>query len=161
MNTIFREPEIRSRKYLDGARGETCKLRFVGICSGDPETTVACHVHDQSFGMARKAHDVSIIDGCSSCHMFLDHGWVGKISRPVLLEHIIRGLQETLLNRIRRGIVVVPLDPERLSSERPAKPRKPKGERRSMPKGPPLKSANRLPGKGQMKFPRRSREGLT
>ena len=41
------------------------------------------------------------------------------------------------------------------------KPRKPKGERRSMPKGPPLKSANRLPGKGQMKFPRRSREGLT
>ena len=39
--------------------------------------------------------------------------------------------------------------------------RKPKSERRSIPKGPPLKSANRLPGKGQMKFPRRSREGLT
>lgn len=50
MNAVYREPEIRSRKYLDGARGETCKLRFVGICNGDPETTVACHVHDQSFG---------------------------------------------------------------------------------------------------------------
>ena len=39
--------------------------------------------------------------------------------------------------------------------------RKPKSERRSIPNGPPLKSANRLPGKGQMKFQRRSHEGLT
>ncbi len=156
----FREPEIRSRKYLDGARGETCKLRFVGICNENPETTVACHIHDQSFGMARKAHDVSIIGGCSSCHMFLDHGWVGKISRTVLLEHIIRGLQETLLNRIRRGIVVVPLDPERLSSERPVKPRKPPELRRSIPQGRKLTTTSRLPGKGQVKFPRKRHEGF-
>jgi hypothetical protein len=136
--TDFREPAIRSRKYLDGARGEPCKLRFWGICNNDPETTVACHIHDQSFGMGRKAHDVSIIDGCSACHMYLDHGWVGKISRTILLEHIIRGLQETLLSRIRRGIVVVPLDPEHLSSDKPVKPRKPKAERKPVGKSRPI-----------------------
>jgi putative nuclease YbcO-like protein len=142
--TAQRTEALRSRKYLDGARGEVCKLRFVGICVGGTETTVACHVHDQSFGMGRKAHDISTIDGCHACHMFLDHGWVGKISRTVLLEHIIRGLQETLLNRVERGIVFVPIDlPER--RDKPAKPRKPPAERAKVAAGRPLQSRNQWP----------------
>lgn len=146
----FRQPEIRSRKYLDGSRGQPCCLRFVGICNHDPETTVACHIHDGNFGLSRKAHDVSIIDGCSACHEFLDHGWVGKISRTVRLEHVIRGLQETLVNRIRRGIVVIPLDPERLSHDKPVKPRKPKGQRRQVPgAGRKIESRNDLRRKSE------------
>ena len=125
----FRQVEYRSRAYLDGARGETCKLRFVGVCNHNRETVVACHIHDTNFGMARKAHDFSIIDGCSDCHMFLDHGWVGKISAEDRLRHIVRGLQETLLNRIERGIVPMPLDRETPRRDKPTKPRKPVGER--------------------------------
>lgn len=49
----------------------------------------------------------------------------------------------------------------RQKRERRTPPRKPPEQRRSIPKGQSLKSANRLPGKGQMKFPRRSHEGLT
>lgn len=138
-----RTDALRSHKYLDGARGEVCKLRFVGICGGGTETTVACHVHDQSFGMGRKAHDISTIDGCAACHAFLDHGWVGKISRTILLEHIIRGMQETLLNRVARGIVFVPVDlPAR---DRPTKLRKPPAERAKVAAGRPLQSRTEWP----------------
>ncbi|WP_248308250.1 nuclease domain-containing protein [Devosia sp. 919] len=118
----FRLAPIRSPKYLDGAKGETCKLRFVGVCHGGTETTVACHVHDVGFGMARKADDIAIIDGCFWCHAFLDHGWVGRIGRTVLLEHIIRGLQETLRNRVERGLVPKPSELFKPRQKRAAKP---------------------------------------
>ena len=74
--------------------------------------------------------------------------------------YALRGLQETLERRHDMGLLRLPGDGLK-PQERKTPTRKPKGERRSIPKGPPLKSANRLPGKGQMKFPRRSREGLT
>jgi hypothetical protein len=46
--------------------------------------------------------------------------------------------------------------PRRVQPRREPKPtvRKPRGERRPVPKGPPLKSANNLPKKGDMKFRR-------
>ena len=129
--TQRREP-IRSRKLLDSARGQPCDLNFT-VCNHDPETTVSCHIHDESFGAAQKADDTSTIHGCSSCHMFLDHGWVGKIEWAVVQFHIIRGLQRTLRNRIDRGLVIIPRDPERLSSERPVPARKPPAERKPVP----------------------------
>ena len=46
----FRREPIRSRKYLNGSRGQPCTLEFVGVCYHDPETSVACHIHDESFG---------------------------------------------------------------------------------------------------------------
>lgn len=146
----FRTEPLRSRKYLDGSRGQPCTLEFVGVCNHNPETTVACHIHDETFGKGRKADDVSTVDGCSDCHRFLDEGWAGKISRTVLLAHVIRALQRTLRNRIDRGILVLPLDPERLSSERKVKPRKPPEQRvkiptRDFPEGHrPLRSRNNL-----------------
>jgi hypothetical protein len=139
-----REIEYRSRAYLDGARGENCKLRFVGVCNHNPETVVACHVTDTNFGLARKAHDFSIIDGCANCHRYLDHGWVGKISLTIRLQHIVRGLQETLLSRIERGIVTVKLDAPKPFSDRPVKARKPKNERQPIP-GRKLESRSTFP----------------
>lgn len=125
--TQRREP-IRSRKYLDGARGESCKLRFVGVCNNDRETVVACHIHNASFGMARKADDFSVIDGCANCHRFLDTE-AHKISRALLLEHILRGLQETLRNRIDRGLLFLSQDTPAPHHAKPTKPRKPRDQR--------------------------------
>jgi hypothetical protein len=68
-----REP-IRSKKYLDGSKGQPYTLEFVGICNHNPETTVACHWDDESFGMAQKADDLTAVDGCANCHAFLDVG---------------------------------------------------------------------------------------
>lgn len=140
---------IRSAKNLAAARGQPCQLRFVGICQDGPdhETTVACHVHSSTFGMGMKADDFSIIDGCFACHAFLDVGWPGKISRTVLLEHIVRGLQETLRNRIERGVIALPRDTPK---DRKPRQRLPKDQRAAIrgrsewPKGRRLQSRNTL-----------------
>lgn len=113
---------IRSRRYLDGAKGEQCKLRFPG-CRNDRETVVACHVNDlTSFGMGQKADDFSVIDGCAYCHRLLDtraHG----LSRALLLEYLLRGLQATLRNRIERGLLFLSQDTPKPLRARPVRPR--------------------------------------
>lgn len=136
----FRREPIRSRKLLDSARGQPCTLEFTGICNHDPETTVSAHIHDESFGKAMKADDTSTVHACLACHSFLDAGWPGKISQALLRWHIIRAMQRTLRNRIERGIVVIPLDPERLSHDKPVKPRKAPELRRKVPPGRKLQS---------------------
>ena len=141
---------LRSRKLLDSAKGQPCTLEFYGVCNHNPETTVSCHLHDDQFGMGQKADDSSSVHGCSACHAFLDHGWVGNISETVRLRHVLRALQRTTRNRIERGFMVVAVDPERLSSERPTKPRKPAAERIKIPSRGfepghrPLRSRNNL-----------------
>lgn len=134
--------EIRSMAYLDGARGSPCRLRFVGVCIGGTETTVACHIHNQSFGMGQKADDFAIIDGCAACHAFLDVGWAGKISVEDRQFHIIRGLLETQRDRIEREIVKFPHDPT--PRPKPTPPRKPKAERQKIPSGRKIQSRNTL-----------------
>lgn len=121
---------IRSRKLLDSARGQPCTLEFVGVCNHDPETTVSCHISDEQRGGGQKADDTNTVHGCSACHMFMDQGgWINRISQAVLRWHIIRAMQRTLRNRIERGLIVIPLDPERLAHVRPAKQRKPPEQR--------------------------------
>jgi hypothetical protein len=145
-----REEPIRSQALMDSARGQPCTLKFE-VCNNDPETTVSCHIHGDIFGGARKDDDTSTVHGCSACHMYMDQGgWVGRISLTILLQHIVRALLRTNRNRWKRGFFGKHAEPKR----REPKPtvRKLPGERRPVPKGPPLKSANNLPKKGEMKF---------
>lgn len=119
---------IRSRRYLDGAKGEPCKFRFAGICNHSPETVVACHVRNEAFGMGRKADDFSVIDGCSNCHTFYDlHSH--EMDRALLLEYVLRGLQETMRARIDRGLLVLSQDVAKPFADRPVTPRKPAEQR--------------------------------
>lgn len=106
----FRREPIRSRKLLDSAKGQPCTLEFVGVCNHNPETTVSCHITDESFGMGMKADDSSTVHGCSACHMFLDHGWAGRITETERLQHILRAILRTTRNRIDRGLMVVSQD---------------------------------------------------
>ncbi|MEO9231533.1 MAG: nuclease domain-containing protein [Devosia sp.] len=124
---------IRSRKVLDSANGKPCSARFPGICNGNPETTVWAHLNGAAFGkgMGIKAHDVLGFHSCSSCHAYYD---VGHGTRPILttdelLGYILSAVCETWVRLIRDGIIIVPLDPERLSSAKPVKPRKPPEDR--------------------------------
>lgn len=123
--TLSKHPAIRSKKNTQAAKGQPCTLRFFGICqdNADHETSVFAHIHDASFGMGMKADDVSGCDSCHACHMFLDHGWVGKISETLRLRHIIQGLQETLRNRIERGIIFIQQDKPKTYKPKQRKPR--------------------------------------
>lgn len=71
-------------------------IRQPGICNGNPETTVLCHLRMVGLtGMGMKANDLLGAWGCSSCHTYCDtHGIDG---RTALLEGMAR-TQAYLLN---------------------------------------------------------------
>lgn len=128
----LRTEPIRSPQYLAAAQGQPCQLRFAGVCL-DPhghghETTVFAHFR-YGKGMGQKAHDFDGADACTNCHRFLDEGWAGKVSWTVVLETMLRGLERTLENRIRRGTITFPLSVEAPRPGRPTRPRKPPAER--------------------------------
>lgn len=138
---------IRSRKVIAAARGAPCSSRFPGICNGDPETTVWCHLNGAAFGKGAgvKAHDVLGFDGCSACHAYYDvgHGTRPLISTDTLLECVLQAVCESYVRRIASGVIIVPLDAERLSSERPIPKRKPAGQRTRIPNNPDRKIQSR------------------
>jgi len=125
----FRREPIRSRRYLDGSRGQPCTLEITACCIGGTETTVAAHIRDETHGRSIKADDISIADACAACHDALDGRGRAPLSSEEWLFYSLRRLQRTLRNRIERGLVVIPLDAAKLPSERPTKPRKPKADR--------------------------------
>lgn len=128
---------VRSRKYLDGARGSPCTLRIPDVCTGNVEQTVAAHIRDRHTGRSVKASDLSTCDACAACHDRFD-GRSGVLSREDWLVYALRGLQETLERRHAQGLLVVSIDVHRPAA---AKPRKPAGERKRIPHGtPPIPS---------------------
>lgn len=62
------------------ARNQECQLQILGVCNGDPATTVLCHSNElaDGKGMGLKAPDSEACFGCSSCHDVLD----GRAPRP-------------------------------------------------------------------------------
>lgn len=117
---------VRSKKYLAGSRGQQCSLRIPGYCNYDPDTVVPCHIRDGGKGTGNKASDLSVANGCSGCHRAFD---LNLISREDWLFYALRGLQETLEQRVRAGLLVVPQDIETPMLERPIKARRPKEQR--------------------------------
>jgi hypothetical protein len=138
---------IRSAKVLRHAKGQQCTARFPGICNGNPETTVFCHLNGAAFGkgMGIKAHDVLGFFGCSDCHAYYDtgHGTKAWLDDATLMECLLEAVCQTWVTLISDGIVIVPLDAERLSSERQVKPRKPREQRARIPHNPDRKIPTR------------------
>jgi len=61
-------------KLRNSARGQDCFIRLPGICNGNPETTVLCHLPDGSGTgkMGGKSADIHGVFGCSACHDEID-----------------------------------------------------------------------------------------
>jgi hypothetical protein len=130
---MLKEAPIRSQKYLRGANGSPCTFMAPGICNNDPSTTVFAHLNGAAFGKgaAHKAHDIAGLDACSACHAYIDvgHGTKPQMTDAEFWWHLLRGVVLTMINRTRRQIVIVPLDPEHLNHDRPVPARKPKEQR--------------------------------
>lgn len=146
---------IRSQKVLDSARNQPCSIRLPGICNGNAETSVWCHLNGHRFGKggAIKAHDIHGFHGCSSCHAYYD---VGHGTRPLmtdfeLLESVLGAVCETWVRLIDSELVVVPLDKQQPASERRVPARKPREKRAKVASNPnhkwpsrPMQSRNDL-----------------
>lgn len=135
---------VASRKYLAGSRGAPCTLRIAGVCRGETETVVPCHIRDRHTGRSIKASDISVADGCARCHDVFDRRAAmpdgSLISESDWLFYALRGLQETQERRIQIGLLFVPQDIETPYSEKPVKPRLPPEQRSKVPTGRPLQS---------------------
>ncbi|ENY0908407.1 DUF1364 domain-containing protein [Serratia marcescens] len=67
-----KSPAFRSKALRDSARGQCCTLQISGICNGNQETTVLCHLPSSTHGMGYKSDDYWAVFGCSSCHDVID-----------------------------------------------------------------------------------------
>lgn len=67
-----KQPKIISQKIRDAARGQECTFNIPGVCNYNSETTVLCHLPDESNGMGTKSDDISAAFGCSACHDAID-----------------------------------------------------------------------------------------
>lgn len=112
---------LSSKKYLAGSRGQSCTFRIPGICDNDPETVVPCHLRDRHTGRSIKASDISVANGCKNCHDRMD-GRNGILSQEDWLFYALRGLQETLEQRIEAGLLIFPHDAPKQPSVKPRKP---------------------------------------
>lgn len=68
----MKSPAFRSKALRDSARGQFCTLQIPGICNGNPETTVLCHLPSSTHGMGYKSDDFWAVFGCNCCHDVID-----------------------------------------------------------------------------------------
>lgn len=64
--------KIESKAMRNSARGQQCTFNLPGVCDYGTETTVLCHLPDESGGMGRKSDDLSAGYGCAGCHAVID-----------------------------------------------------------------------------------------
>lgn len=69
---LQKETRIESKKIREAAKGEACTLEIYGVCRSRSDTTVLCHLPDESHGMSRKSDDISSCFGCADCHDVID-----------------------------------------------------------------------------------------
>lgn len=89
------------------ARGRECLIRIPGVCNGDPETTVLCHIHKPSIsgGIGLKANDLLASWGCSACHDRIDgRSDDGHLHSQVLIM-FYEGIFRTQSRLIDEGII--------------------------------------------------------
>ena len=94
---------VRSRKYLDGAEGQSCVR-----CGSADESVVSCHYtglrqHHYAKGRSVKCHDICIADLCSQCHKYFDQPKTHKSIEAS--EEFLHYIMLTILRRIEDGII--------------------------------------------------------
>ena len=98
-------PAAKSPAIRKSARGQSCTLRVPGVCTGDPNTTVACHVQAPGMGiMSGKQSDLHVIHGCSACHAVLDcrDRWADA---AIGWDDVLRALIETQNRLMQAGLI--------------------------------------------------------
>ncbi len=92
---------IINPKIRKAAAGEECTMRLVGICNGNPETTVLAHLPCGQKGTGMKGPDTVAVFACSACHERIDgaHRW------EIDAADYLRALGETHTRLAKKGIL--------------------------------------------------------
>jgi hypothetical protein len=88
------------------ARGEECDIRVPGICTGNPQTVVCCHLRMSGIsGYGIKAPDVLAAHGCQACHDYVDGRTQGTHTHEERRSMLLEGMARTQYKLIKRGIL--------------------------------------------------------
>lgn len=98
---------IRSNKIRASAKGEDCTFNIPDICNYNPETTVLCHLPDESKGMGLKADDISSAYGCSSCHDLIDGRRPHSFPESDIEWFMRRAMVRTWRKMIEKGLIII------------------------------------------------------
>lgn len=124
---------IRSRKYIDGSRAQSCVLRIPNVCTGGGDDTIFAHIRDRHTGRGVRASDLSGADSCFACHDVFDRR--AKLPNGEYLSdddwrfYALRALQDTIERRHGQGLLVISQDVATPPQSRVTPPRKPKEHR--------------------------------
>lgn len=79
------------------ARGKDCYMRLAGICNGNPETTVLCHIRRGNVGgFGIKPPPICAVPMCFDCHNAYDARIRTRYTREQLDAEALRGLVQWL-----------------------------------------------------------------
>ena len=93
-------------KYTRSCRNQPCLVRIPEVCINNPATTVGAHLN--GAGLALKALDIHLADACSSCHEWLDGGYVRYgVSRAVRDLWHLQAILRTQTRMVEDGTLVI------------------------------------------------------
>lgn len=99
---------IRSRKITQSARGESCTVRILGRCNGNPETTVLAHLPSVGHGMGIKSSDLCACYCCEACHSVIDRRVIDDAEfEPRRDWYLLRAVIETHERMVEKGVLKV------------------------------------------------------
>ena len=87
------------------ASGRDCQIRVDGVCNGDSNTVVLCHL--PGGGMGTKSDDLLAAYGCSNCHDSVDGRSKTPHSRETLMLWHLQGVIRTQQILIDEGVISV------------------------------------------------------
>lgn len=108
-SVMLKSKPIRSQKLRDSARGEVCTFSIIGACNADHETTVLCHLPDDSGTgkMGGKSEDFCAAYGCSSCHAVIDGRVKNILTESDRQWYMRRAMVRTWRRMIEKGLIKI------------------------------------------------------
>lgn len=96
-------------KIRKSARGQICLVRLPGICSYNPEETIAAHKN--GGGISLKSHDIHSARCCAKCHAVVDSlprsNMVEDLEQAKQLLYFYEGILRTQMELLKEGLITV------------------------------------------------------
>jgi hypothetical protein len=92
-------------KLRKSAKGRECQIRIPGVCNGNPETVVLCHL--PGGGMGAKSHDMFGAFGCHACHDVVDYRVISEWHAKTIELWFIQGVFRTQQIWLEEGLINV------------------------------------------------------